>query len=42
MRELSYRFPELSFSETVDLASMPESMAESRLAELVGTLAKAA
>ena len=42
MRELSRRFPELSFSETVELASMPESMAETRLAELVGTLAKAA
>jgi hypothetical protein len=42
MRELSSRFPELSFSETVDLACLPPDVVEARLAELVGTVAKAA
>ena len=42
MRELSCRFPELSFSETLDLACLPPDVAEARLAELVGTVAKAA
>ena len=42
MRELSCRFPELSFSETVELASMPEGMAETRVNELAGAVAKAA
>jgi hypothetical protein len=42
IRELSSRFPELSFSETVDLACLPPDVAEARLAELVGTVAKAA
>ena len=42
MRELSDRFPELSFAETVDLSSLPDDLAEKRLAELVGTVAKAA